>query len=291
MSNLSVFVFESQQVRFVGTVEKPEWVAADVCAILDIDTSVAVNGRKRTSSDASEYFDGGLDADEKGTAIVSTPGGEQEMLTVTEAGLYRLIFKSRKPVAKRFQRWVFHEVLPSLRRTGKYEMPKPDQQQNTKPTLDELVNFGQKVLAGTRLSSELQTITVVRGVQALYPEIAPMAQELVGAIQEIVATPERHLSPTAIGELYAERQGLPKPIKPEVVNRVLETAGLQTKQVEIKTNSAGKPQRKNIWHLTEAGKRWGTVTRDKARTHDKIVEHVRWLPDVLEVIDLNVQIN
>ena len=48
---------------------------------------------------------------------------------------------------------------------------------------------------------------------------------------------------------------------------------------------------KNIWHLTEKGKLWGTVTRDKARTHDKIVEHIRWLPDVLEVIDLSVEEN
>jgi prophage antirepressor-like protein len=153
MSNLSVFAFESQQVRFVGTAEKPEWVAADVCAIFEI----------KNVSDALTSFD----EDERGIANVYTPGDDnpkgQEMLTVTEAGLYRLIFKSRKPVAKRFQRWVFHEVLPSLRRTGKYEMPKPDQQQNTKLTLDELLNFGQKVLAGTRLSFNSSS-------PALYPK-------------------------------------------------------------------------------------------------------------------------
>jgi hypothetical protein len=49
----------------------------------------------------------------------------------------------------------------------------------------------------------------------------------------------------------------------------------------------GKQRHKNIWHLTEAGKRWGTVIADKARTHDKIIEHVRWLPDILNVIDLS----
>jgi hypothetical protein len=118
-----------------------------------------------------------------------------------------------------------------------------------------------------------------------------MAQELVGAIQEIVATPDRHLSPTAIGELYAERNGLPKPVKPQIVNRVLESAGLQTKEVQINTDTNGKQSHKNIWHLTEKGKLWATVTRDKARTHDKIVEHVRWLPDVLKVIDLSVEEN
>lgn len=97
------------------------------------------------------------------------------------------------------------------------------------------------------------------------------------------------MSPTAIGELYASSLGLPKPIKPQIVNRVLESAGLQTKEIQVKTDTNGKQSHKNILHLTEKGKLWGTVTRDKARTHDKIVEHVRWLPNVLEVIDLSVE--
>lgn len=116
MTNLSVFAFEGYQVRFVGTAENPEWVAADVCSILGLDTSIAINGRP-------DRPNSGLDFDEKGTAIVSTPGGNQEMLTVTEPGLYRLLSsKSRKPIAKRFQRWVFHQVLPSIRKTGSYSL-------------------------------------------------------------------------------------------------------------------------------------------------------------------------
>lgn len=55
MSDLSVFVFESQQVRFVGTPEKPEWVAADVCAILEI----------KKPSDAL----GSFDEDERGLVV------------------------------------------------------------------------------------------------------------------------------------------------------------------------------------------------------------------------------
>jgi prophage antirepressor-like protein len=112
MTNLSVFTFESQPVRLVGTAEKPEWVAQDVCVVLGI----------QRTSDAISSFDN----DEKGTVIIRTPGGEQQMLTVTEPGLYRLIFKSRKTVAKRFQRWVFHEVLPSIRKKGSYTLPQPE---------------------------------------------------------------------------------------------------------------------------------------------------------------------
>ena len=112
MSNLSVFAFEGQQVRFVGTADLPAWIAQDVCSVLGI----------KNARDALADFE----PDEKGVAIVYTPGGEQEMLTVTEPGLYRLIFKSRKEVAKRFQRWVFHEVLPSIRRTGSYALPQSE---------------------------------------------------------------------------------------------------------------------------------------------------------------------
>lgn len=81
MTNLSIFAFEGNQVRFVGTLDEPEWIGADVCRILDLDTSLAVNGRATRPGS-------GLDDDEKGTAILNTPGGEQEMLTVKEPGLY-----------------------------------------------------------------------------------------------------------------------------------------------------------------------------------------------------------
>lgn len=71
-----------------------------------------------------------LDADEKGTQIVRTLGGEQEISIISEPGLYRAIIQRRankkhdpRLTAKiaKFQRWVFHDVLPSIRRTGSYE--------------------------------------------------------------------------------------------------------------------------------------------------------------------------
>ena len=97
---------EFGEVRVVMIDGKPYFVAADVCRILGLeDTHVAI--RK-------------LDDDEKGRCLIPTLGGGQEMLVVNEPGLYRLIFASRKPEAKKFQRWVYHEVLPSIRKTGSY---------------------------------------------------------------------------------------------------------------------------------------------------------------------------
>lgn len=63
---------------------------------------------------------GRLDEDEKGIATNDTLGGSQAMNIVSEAGVYRLVFTSRKPIAERFKRWLAHEVIPSIRKTGAY---------------------------------------------------------------------------------------------------------------------------------------------------------------------------
>ena len=54
---------------------------------------------------------------------MDTPGGAQEMSIVSEAGLYSLILRSRKPEAKAFKRWITHEVLPAIRKHGAYLTP------------------------------------------------------------------------------------------------------------------------------------------------------------------------
>lgn len=61
-----------------------------------------------------------LDDDEKGTQNVSTPGGDQQMSVITEAGFYHAAMRSRVEKAKEFRRWVTHEVLPKIRKTGGY---------------------------------------------------------------------------------------------------------------------------------------------------------------------------
>lgn len=110
MNAMPPFHFEGQSVRVVRDADGEPWfVAADVCRCLEI--GLAGDAVRR------------LDADEKGMDSIHTPGGPQKMATVNEAGLYRLIFTSRKPSAERFKRWLAHDVLPALRRTGSYAMP------------------------------------------------------------------------------------------------------------------------------------------------------------------------
>lgn len=90
---------------------EPWFVAKDVLNVLDLDKTAL---RK-------------LDEDEKGVDSIHTPGGEQQMTTVTEPGFYKLVMRSRKPEAKAFQRWVTHEVLPALRRDGGYMVAREDE--------------------------------------------------------------------------------------------------------------------------------------------------------------------
>ena len=117
MSDTSIQAFDSPefgQLRVVqGEDGEPWFVAKDVCDALGL-------GRQQ---DSTRY----LDDDEKGECLVNTPSGEQRMVTVSEAGLYSLILRSRKPEARAFKRWVTHDVLPSIRKSGGYMVARPDE--------------------------------------------------------------------------------------------------------------------------------------------------------------------
>lgn len=102
-------VFENSEFGAVRVVEvngEPWFVAKDVCDCLELTNT----------AQTISY----LDDDEKGVTTNYTPGGKQEMSIISEAGLYSLILRSRKPEAKAFKRWITHEVLPAIRKTGGY---------------------------------------------------------------------------------------------------------------------------------------------------------------------------
>ena len=109
MNGLQVFSYEGNEVRTVQKGSEILWVLKDVCGILGIE----------------KYRDAAtrLDDDEREPVLVDTLGGRQEMIAVTESGLYSIILLSRKPEAKKFKRWVTHEVLPTIRKHGAYVTP------------------------------------------------------------------------------------------------------------------------------------------------------------------------
>jgi prophage antirepressor-like protein len=110
---INPLLFEGEHL--VRTVEKdgqPWFVAADVCRVL---------GVKNVPDAVSK-----LDEDEKGIASIDTLGGTQALNLVSEPGVYRLVFTSRKPVAERFKRWLAHDVIPQIRLTGSYRTAEPE---------------------------------------------------------------------------------------------------------------------------------------------------------------------
>ena len=74
-----------------------------------------------------------VDDEDKGVGEIQTPGGIQKMVTVNESGMYALIFGSKLESAKRFKHWVTHDVLPSLRKTGRYSV-------NQESDIDTIIN-------------------------------------------------------------------------------------------------------------------------------------------------------
>lgn len=128
MNELQIFNYGEIPVRTVLMGGEPWWVLADVCRVLGIKNSRDVVNR--------------LDPDEKGVGQIDTPGGNQNMTIINESGLYKVILRSDKPEAKAFTRWVTHEVLPAIRKTGAYSVP------GTFPkaqSLSEAVSFGKFV--------------------------------------------------------------------------------------------------------------------------------------------------
>lgn len=96
------------EIRTISIAGEPWFVAKDVCDALELtDVSMTMNS---------------LDDDEKRVQVVLVSGGKNatRMWFVNESGLYNVIFQSRKPKARFFRRWVTHDVLPKIRKTGSY---------------------------------------------------------------------------------------------------------------------------------------------------------------------------
>lgn len=131
MNEIMPFMFGENVVRVITDGNGEPWfVAKDVCRVLGLE-----NNRDAVSS---------LDEDEKIT--VANPDGNpragipHRYVVISESGLYALVFRSRKPQARDFSRWVRKEVLPALRKTGRYEVS------GRQPVLEPPVSFPPEAL-------------------------------------------------------------------------------------------------------------------------------------------------
>ena len=112
MTDLQIFNNDRfGQVRIVPVDGELMFVAKDVCDCLEITKHRDAISR--------------LDSDERGSVKLDTPGGKQDIAAINEYGLYNLVLSSRKPEAKEFKRWITHDVIPAIRKTGSYSMVIP----------------------------------------------------------------------------------------------------------------------------------------------------------------------
>lgn len=109
MNEIQVFEYSNNPIRTVMRDGEPWWVLKDVCEVLGI-VDHKVTARR-------------LDVDEVcQTPLTDSMGRQQATTIISESGLYSVILRSDKPEAKPFRRWVTHEVLPAIRKTGAYSV-------------------------------------------------------------------------------------------------------------------------------------------------------------------------
>jgi prophage antirepressor-like protein len=171
MSNLAVFDFNENLVRFVDG--KP--VANDVAKALGY-------------SDPAKTISTKVDEENRSvTKTVTVDGKEREVMVLEEAGIYQLIFSSKLGTAKAFQRWVFNDVLPSIRKTGSYSLENSIQQLPTKRDSIDYVN------ASTQVKSLPDGYLKILLEQALVDELS-----LKQNTKQLVSTSEKPVSRTIV---------------------------------------------------------------------------------------------
>lgn len=216
-----IFRFENQEVRFVGTAEDPWWVAADICAVLEIS-----NNRDAVSR---------LDDDEKGVVITDTLGGQQELVTINESGLYSLILTSRKPQAKKFKKWITSEVLPAIRKTGSYSLT----QQNPDSRFAEdlmLADFAATSAKNAGVDPEIAEQIKLDSLMKVYPERQALLSSQKNAIAASKPLPELPITPTEVGKKLAIKLGVEKVSAKKVNSKLLEL-GYQISVTRIKKSN------------------------------------------------------
>lgn len=226
MQEIVPFDFQGNPVRVIKDEQgEPWWTAVDVCRVLGLDQVSRALSR--------------LDDDEKTTLTISTGHIDQgfsdnapgtSLNLVNEPGLYRLILTSRKPEAKAFSRWVTHEVLPAIRKTGQYAPPELKAPQSDLRAIAErnreIADLAQSygslygVLGLRGEQRRTAIITVLRSLHGIeLDRIAPLPCPVQYSDTTIA---DRLVSPTELGRALGR--------KAVEINRTLENLGLQTRQ-------------------------------------------------------------
>ena len=230
-NELQVFTYEGAEVRTLMHDGAPWWVLADVCRVLEIQNPSQMAQR--------------LDEDER--RPMSGIGRQGKTWCVNEPGLYSVILRSDKPQAKAFKRWVTHDVLPAIRRTGSYTAP-------ATPMTDY-----QRVMTDTR-----QQNAAIRKAQLLNK----IAAQYDGPYRQVL---QAHATKELTGEFLLPLPRLQdKTLSAAEVGALL---GISANKVGILTNR----------HQLKTGQ-YGAWFADTAPGHKKQVQTFRYYETVVPVL-------
>lgn len=247
MSAIMPFAFESHNVRVLLDDKGDPWfIAADICAALSLPETHKAVAR--------------LDDDEKGRNSIPTPGGNQEMTVINEPGLYSLVLGSRKPEAKRFKRWVTHEVLPTIRKTGHYAVvgSLPTLPAPTHDRVQALLLIGEavaKVPGVKRGIAMAATLTCIHENTGLAMETL---RRTLPANEDSICS----LNATNLGKLIN--------LSARATNTMLADYGLQRRND------------RDEWELTDAGEEWAEAMPYSRHGHSGY--QILWNPAVAELL-------
>lgn len=203
MNDLKIFKNkEFGQIRTVVIDGKPYFVANDIARAL---------GYKRPADAVTSHCKGSV------KHRYLTEGGEQEMKMIPEGDMYRLITHSKLESAERFESWVFDDVLPTLRKTGSYEMPK----RKEKPDRTEIMLMN----ARSRMAQTYLKLANVDTLSSTYKTILVAKARQVLSGEELIPLPEskrKVYSAGEIGEMFG--------ISANKVGRIANKHNLKTDQ-------------------------------------------------------------
>lgn len=246
MNNLIPFQFEGHAVRVIEVGGEPWFSAKEVCDVLGFG-----NPRQAVETHVDEDDVQKLDS-------IDSMGRKQLANHVNESGLYALIFGSTKEEAKRFKRWVTHDVLPSIRRTGGY-----------------IASQSTQTIEATKLFKPMFQIARMIGCDKQAAAIsANQAVQAVSGTDLLGLMGQTHVEAENQDSLFFTPSELGKRVNVSGrgMNLLLAEAGLQMKQGEVWTpTDAGK----DFCRIYDTGKRHSTGTP---------VQQVKWAENVLALV-------
>jgi prophage antirepressor-like protein len=253
MSNIIPFQFETQSIRVVTNDNGEPWFnAREICDVL---------GYGNPHQALSTHVDGD---DLQKLEVIDSIGRKQLANHINESGLYALIFGSTKDEAKRFKRWVTHEVLPAIRKTGAYIPPQQKARTTSLPSpVRDILAIGRelrKVKGMTEAVATAATLETIRINTGL--DVTPMAKSL----------PSVELAD--IAKLNATEVGEPLNLKARAVNAMLINLGM-----------AYRDDHKEM-RLTEAGTAFGEMKPYHRNGHTGY--EIRWKESVIDLLKTSI---